>query len=62
MKRGRRPALTPEQVEHVRDLYRNTSCSFDRIAAHFDVSQATIIRIIERKPPYNFQRVTPDTV
>ena len=57
-KRGRQPALTPEEVDHVRDLYKNSSCSFDRIAAHFHVSQTTIIRIIERKPPYNYQGVS----
>jgi len=52
-RRGRRPALTPEQVEHARDLYRNTSCSLERIGRHFGVSQGTAERAVFGKPPYD---------
>lgn len=51
-KRGRRPTLTPEQVEHMRRLYATTSCSLQRVADHFGVSQTTVARVIDRKPPY----------
>lgn len=51
-KRGRRPTLTDEQVRHVRSLYALTSCSLQRIADHFHISQTTVARVIDRKPPY----------
>jgi hypothetical protein len=56
MKRGRRPALTAEQVDHVRNLYHTSSCSMERIAGHFDVSPATIERVIMHRAPYNYRR------
>lgn len=51
-KRGRKRALTDEQVEHARHLYNTTSCSMDRVARHFHVSQGVIQQVIDRKGAY----------
>jgi hypothetical protein len=50
--RGRKRALTDEQVEHARHLYNTTSCSMDRVARHFHVSQGVIQAVIDRKGAY----------
>lgn len=33
-------------------MYALTSCSLERIGRHFGVSQGTITRVDDRKPPY----------
>lgn len=50
---GRRPKLTPEEVEKIRWLYKSTACSLNRIARVMGVSSTLIGRVIDRKPPYD---------
>lgn len=45
-RRGRKPALTREQMEHALYLYRSTGCKVARIARHFNTSPAVIDKII----------------
>lgn len=51
-KRGRKPALTPDEVERVRDLYQNTAMNMSQIARHFGVSQGVVIAVVDRKGAY----------
>jgi len=52
MTRGRKRALTDEQVERARWMYAKTSCSMQRLADHFHVSQGVIQHVIDRKGAY----------
>ena len=39
--------LTQEQCEHAKYLYKHTSCSMNRVAAHFGVSPITIAKVLD---------------
>ena len=51
-KSGRKRALGDEDIERVRWLYRNTSCSMQRIADRYKVSQGVIQHVIGKKGAY----------
>ncbi len=56
--RGRKRALTGEQVERIRSMYAITSCSMQRIADHFGVSQGVIQAVIDKRGPYAIRHLT----
>lgn len=55
MTRGRKRALTDEEVHRARWMYANTSCSMERIALHLRVSQGVIQDVIDHKGAYQFK-------
>ena len=50
--KGRPRSLTPEQVERIRWMYANTSCSMRRLADHFKVSHGVIQMVIDKRGAY----------
>lgn len=50
MTKGRKPKLTKEDADDVRDMYQRMSIS--QIAHLFRVSTATIHKVLDRKRPY----------
>lgn len=51
MKRGRKP-YTFEFAEKVRQLYFQTSCSVAMVARHYNISELTVSKMIDRKGIY----------
>jgi hypothetical protein len=47
--RGKRPSLTPEQVQRIRDLHKSTKLSQAKLGALFDVSRPVIWRLLKGK-------------
>ena len=52
MKKGRRPKLTPEEAEEVRDMYRGP-WKASQIARYFKVSTAVIHAVLNRTGAYS---------
>ena len=57
----RKPKLTAEKVEAIRTLYKCSSCSINRVAAHYDISYGTAAKVIEGRHPYTFPLVGGDS-
>jgi hypothetical protein len=41
--------LTPEKVREIRKLYKETSCTYKKLAVQFEVSQSAIFLIVKKK-------------
>ncbi|MDX2358565.1 recombinase family protein [Dietzia sp. PP-33] len=52
-KGGRKPALTPRQVEQVRRMRHEQDATLEEIADTFNVSRSTIIRVLNAPAPTN---------
>lgn len=50
-KLGRRPKLTPDDKQHIRELYRKPGYSMPMIARLFRVSAGTIAKAINEGDP-----------
>ena len=55
MSKQRKPKLSKTQVRLIRELYKHSSCSMARVARHYEISEATVAKVINETYPYNYK-------